>query len=454
MTATDYLDTFLNPHRIAIHRAILARLIPVWLLLSLILGGSAYWIESQRVNNTVLDLSMKAMQRFEQISPPALATPPAALNTQLDQLLRQTQFAGIRLYDVDHRLLTESWRLHANSKRIPLYAFSSERHPADNWHLPSSTMLPTPDSKHPEPARQTPLQIDHQYYVQSLHPLRDATGRLTGYMEVIYPLPAETAKVIGARIGDTLFMVLLVVALSSLALYPIIVALNRDSIRLSHNLLASNVELMRVLGSAIAKRDSDTDSHNFRVTLYAVELAQAMDRPSKEVIALMAGAFLHDVGKIGISDSILLKPGPLNPQEFEVMKTHVKIGLEIISEVKWLSLAEEVVACHHEKYDGSGYPFGLKGQQIPFNARLFAIIDVFDALTSKRPYKAAFPYETAIEMMLQDSGRHFDPLLLSHFITLAPVLYARYYQAETRSLRHKLSEIAVGKYFHQSNSAP
>lgn len=445
------LDTALNPHQISIHRAILARLIPVWLLLSLLLGGGAYWIESQRVNRFVLSLSIDAIQRFEpELQTDLPATPPARLKARLDALLQHTQFSGIRLYGPNRQLLNQSWHQPGLSRAIPLYDFAVKRQPTDGWHLPKPIgTLPLEDHILPGSRQQQALRIDQRFYVLSLQPLRDRNGQLQGYLEGIYQIAPETARAIGSRIGDTLIGVLLVITLASAALYPLIVSLSRDSIRLSHNLLASNVELMRVLGSAIAKRDSDTDSHNYRVTLYAIELAQAMQRPAREIIALMAGAFLHDVGKIGISDSILLKPARLTEEEFRVMKTHVNIGLEIIGEVKWLQLAEEVIACHHERFDGSGYPFGLQGQQIPFNARLFAIVDVFDALTSKRPYKEALPFELAMALMRKESGSHFDPQLFSQFSQLASTLYARYHQAETPALRRMLTDIAVGKYFRQ-----
>jgi HD-GYP domain-containing protein (c-di-GMP phosphodiesterase class II) len=204
-----------------------------------------------------------------------------------------------------------------------------------------------------------------------------------------------------------------------------------------------------VLGGAIAKRDSDTDSHNYRVTLYALALAEHLKRPQRENIALMAGAFLHDVGKIGIPDAVLLKPGKLDPQEFSIMKTHVNIGLEIIGEVKWLELAQEVVACHHERYDGSGYPGGLSAEQIPFNARLFSIVDVFDALTSKRPYKQAFTFERAMELMRGAYQAQFDPTIFQAFTSIAPALYQRLHQAQTAQLRKWLAE-ETEKYFRRS----
>jgi len=425
-----YLDNFLHPQRISLHRALLARLIPVWLLLSLLFGGATYWLEARQMEHFVTALAEQAVLRFQTGSSPSLLAQAPKQSPELGAMLRQTEFIGVRLYDAQRRLRLESWQ-SPDRALPPAVAQISHWFPAVGQNHYSS------------------LALNGRIYVDSLVPLVESNGTVYGYFEGIYPIAPQTASAFASRIRDILFGVLISCALSSLALYPVMLSLNRDTVRLSHSLLASNVELMRVLGSAIAKRDSDTDSHNYRVTLYAVALAEALKRPAHEIIALMAGAFLHDVGKIGITDRILLKPGALDAEEFTVMKTHVAIGLEIISEVKWLELAQEVVACHHERFDGSGYPRGLVGAQIPFNARLFAIIDVFDALTSVRPYKQAFPYEQAMAIMHQQNGQHFDPELLSAFSGIAATLYHRYNQAETAQLRTRLAR-ALEKYFRRA----
>jgi len=132
------------------------------------------------------------------------------------------------------------------------------------------------------------------------------------------------------------------------------------------------------------------------------------------------------VGKIGISDTILLKPAGLTAEEFAVMRTHVALGVEIIAPSRWLQAAREVVEFHHEKYDGSGYLQGLKGEAIPLNARIFALADVFDALTSRRPYKEPMPLEKALAIIAKDAGSHFDPVLAATFATVAPPLLERF----------------------------
>jgi HD-GYP domain-containing protein (c-di-GMP phosphodiesterase class II) len=451
LNSAAFLNLFLSPHHPSIHRAILSRLIPLWLLLSLLVGAATYWIESGRVNNYVLKQSREATQRFEHASKTySTDLDSPILKSKLDSLLEHTQFSGIRVYDARQKLRIESWRQPGIAEIVKTYPFPEKSEIHSGWRQETNYNITPLDGMIPVLSSQPYTQrVNDRFYVQSLLPITAPSGRRIGYMEGIYQLPPQAAEAIGSTIGDTLIGVLLVIALSTATLYPVIVALNRDSVRLTHNLLTSNIELMRVLGSAIAKRDSDTDSHNYRVTLYAVELAQAMNRPRREIIRLMAGAFLHDIGKIGISDTILLKPGKLSADEFATMKTHVDIGLDILKEVQWLDIARDVVSCHHERFDGMGYPYGKAGLDIPFNARLFAIIDVFDALTSARPYKDALPYEQAMEIMRRESGTHFDPQLFAFFETQALALYARYNQADTTTLRRQMTIQGIGKYFQQ-----
>jgi len=201
-----------------------------------------------------------------------------------------------------------------------------------------------------------------------------------------------------------------------------------------------------VLGNSIAKRDSDTDAHNYRVTLYAVHLAEAAGLDTESTRGLIKGAFLHDVGKIGIRDHILHKPGKLDDAEFEIMRTHVNQGLEIISRSSWLDDAIDVVGSHHAKFDGSGYTQQLQGEKLPLGARIFAITDVFDALTSRRPYKEPFSFEETMQILEQGRGTHFDPTLLDLFATLAEDLYQRYGGREDEQLPQELNQI-VQRYF-------
>lgn len=181
-----------------------------------------------------------------------------------------------------------------------------------------------------------------------------------------------------------------------------------------------NIEWLALVGKLIELRDPETNGHNLRVTLYSVMFAEALGMSSEAVVRIIKGALLHDIGKLVVPDHILGKPGPLNPEERKAMETHVQYGLDLVAQAEVLNEAVPVVAAHHERYDGSGYPLGLRGDEIPYEAKVFALIDVFDALTSQRCYKPAFSVTDALTLMIQERGSHFDPALFDRFICLAP----------------------------------
>ena len=178
------------------------------------------------------------------------------------------------------------------------------------------------------------------------------------------------------------------------------------------------IELIERLLRAAEFRDDDTGNHVTRIGAYAFELAKAVGFSSEFCDMLMYASMMHDMGKIGIPDSILLKPGKLDPEEWEKMKTHTDKGAEIMagSSFEVIKLAEQIALCHHERWDGSGYPRGLRGEEIPIGGRVTAICDVFDALLSDRPYKKAWPLEEVIEEIKRSSGTHFDPELVKVFL--------------------------------------
>ncbi len=243
-----------------------------------------------------------------------------------------------------------------------------------------------------------------------------------GFINIFYDVTDTAEELYHAVYKDT-FEVVFIIIVIFITIYPTILYLNKGLLLKTKELSQTNIEILKLLGSAIAKRDSDTDAHNYRVTLYSLMIGTFIGLPTEKIKALIQGAFLHDVGKIGISDTILLKPGKLTDDEFEIMKQHVSLGKDIIQNSKQLDDAKDVVEYHHEKYEGSGYLKGLKGEEIPMNARIFVIADVFDALTSERPYKEAFSYEKTKIMMQELSGKHFDPTLLDTFFDIVPELY-------------------------------
>jgi putative nucleotidyltransferase with HDIG domain len=199
-----------------------------------------------------------------------------------------------------------------------------------------------------------------------------------------------------------------------------------DNTSLFDDLQRSNVELSLAYDTtlegwsrALDLRDKETEGHTQRVTEVTMRLARAIGVSEAELVHLRRGALLHDIGKMGIPDSILLKPGPLTDWEWDIMRRHPVYAYELLSPISFLRPALEIPHYHHEKWDGTGYPSGLKGEQIPQAARIFAIADVWDALRSDRPYRLAWPEEKVREHILSLSGTHFDPKVVAAFMGLS-----------------------------------
>lgn len=168
-------------------------------------------------------------------------------------------------------------------------------------------------------------------------------------------------------------------------------------------------ETLEALGAALDLRDNETAGHSRQVTRYCLELARRVGGSGEKLKDIERGAYLHDIGKIGTPDAILLKPGKLTPEEREIMEQHARVGYELLSGIEFLQEAAKIVYTHQERYDGKGYPQGLAGEAIPLGARIFAVADTFDAMTSNRPYRKALPLATALEEIRNESGRQFDP---------------------------------------------
>jgi PAS domain S-box-containing protein len=198
-----------------------------------------------------------------------------------------------------------------------------------------------------------------------------------------------------------------------------------DNVGLFENLETANADLMQAYDStiegwsrAMELRDKETEGHTLRVTDLTLKLAVAMGLNSGEIIHIRRGALLHDIGKIGVPDGILLKPGPLTDDEWAVMRQHPQFAYDMLSPIIYLRPALDIPYCHHEKWDGTGYPRGLKGTAIPLAARIFAVVDVWDALTSDRPYRPAWSKEKALDYIREQAGKHFDPEVVSAFLRL------------------------------------
>jgi putative two-component system response regulator len=183
------------------------------------------------------------------------------------------------------------------------------------------------------------------------------------------------------------------------------------------HLLAAYEATIEGWSHALDLRDRETEGHSQRVTELTVKLAEALGMSEEEIMHLRRGALLHDMGKIGIPDAILHKPAALSDDEWTMMRKHPQFVYDMLYSVEYLRPALDIPYCHHEKWDGTGYPRGLKGEEIPMAARLFAVVDVWDALTSDRPYRPAWSEEQALTYIREQSGKHFDPQVVELFFS-------------------------------------
>lgn len=421
------------------HRRLALRLIAGGLLIAAILGGGVLWLDVERVDETILEMGITEAKHLSPHLPDDLNGLDEAGRIAVDSEL-ETFVSARALAHGGHFVIAEIYDMNRRSV--------GDAVAADVEQVESAIDL----SVHHFPAQGGAWYdkhlIDGQLYLQMVTPLNAEDGRQIGWFEGVYRIPRQTVmQVLKAGLRATALVVMAVMATTAL-LYPLLASLNAGLIARSRALLRANLGTLEALGSAIAKRDSDTNAHNYRVTLYAVRLAEAVGLTTAQIRALIKGAFLHDVGKIAIPDAVLLKPGKLDADEFAVMRTHVTHGLDIVRQFDWLADAAAVVGGHHEKVDGSGYPLGTAGDDIPRIARIFAIADVFDALTSRRPYKEPFPLERALAILTDSAGSHFDAALVSTFTALAPSLHGRLAELDEASLQDELRRLTES-YFSE-----
>jgi len=241
----------------------------------------------------------------------------------------------------------------------------------------------------------------------------------------IAPLVAKE-KLLGAlEIGHRAPMIMKTEWLKFLETLAGQTAIAIDNATLFADLQRSNKDLTQAYdttlegwSAALDLRDKETEGHTKRVTEMTVQLAERMGVGPHELIQIRRGALLHDIGKMGIPDRILLKPDPLTDEEWLIMHMHPTYAFQLLKPIAYLSLALDIPYCHHEKWDGTGYPRGLKGEEIPLAARIFSIGDVYDALTSNRPYRAAWPKDKALHHIQELSGSQFDPQVVEAFLKL------------------------------------
>ena len=245
-----------------------------------------------------------------------------------------------------------------------------------------------------------------------------AKGRVLGVLEIFHRSPLHPDE-------DWLDFLNIISGQTAIAI---------DSAMMFKELQRSNFELSLAYNATIDAwsrtldlRDKETEGHTRRVTDVTVQFAAMAGMKDVDLIHIRRGATLHDIGKVVIPDSILFKPGPLDHVEWETMRQHPKYAVDLLSPIKYLEPAMEIPHWHHEKWDGTGYPDGLGGEDIPYSARMFALADVYDALRSNRPYRCAWPKEDVVQYIESQSGKHFDPNLVPEFLNMVADGASRHY---------------------------
>ena len=396
----------------SIHFRALPGLILACLLLAAATGSLAYLFQLGRVDTHLLHLAQVESAHLLDAS---------ASNGDLDKgmsLLTQGQFLLARIYDPAGHLLGQAVSRQAD-RRLANYA--------------SPTPLPF-DLEH---ARSQRVRIDTVSVLELSLPLvRD--GHTWALLQGIYQASPANQKAIHDEILNGVALVVLAVLVTAIIVYRLTISLYRRLSRPSTTAQAGNLEVLEVVGNMIASRDAESSAHNYRVTLYALSLAHEAGLPESAMNGLIAGSFLHDIGKITVSDAILRKPQRLSESEVGEMRLHVRRGVDLVKRSRWLAEAREIIEFHHERFDGSGYPRGVGGERIPLAARIFAIAEVFDALTSVRPYKSAASLEDALEIITREAGRHFDPRLVADFLVIAADVHGKWQHAAEDVLRAAL----------------
>ncbi|WP_206529782.1 HD-GYP domain-containing protein [Brevibacillus sp. SYP-B805] len=255
-------------------------------------------------------------------------------------------------------------------------------------------------------------------------PIMEENGHLEGFVHVERNIAVEAAHTRGV-----ILLCMGAIALGALLLFLLLKRVydrSTDQIaeqaatvrRMLAETEQANAALLQALSNALDSRDNETNGHAFRVTAYTLRLARQMGVGEEQLPDIIRGSLLHDVGKIGVPDSILLKQGPLSKEEWIVMQSHVSVGYEMLKHIPFLAPALEIVRYHHEKWDGTGYPHGIAGEKIPLAARIFSLCDTYDAITSDRPYRKGRSHQEACDEIQRMAGTQFDPAVVEAFLRI------------------------------------
>ncbi len=430
----------MNPR--TVHRKLVVRISVTACIIALFFGFGAWHYEKKDIGEEIL---LRAENGFKMLNnqirnlfddPNGLN--PSTIQHKLVQMMSERRminlgmFVWIGIYDLDgKRIAKVRDNTYEHMESVEKLAGKLQDHILSHRHLKFEV-----------------IDLKGIPYVRIISPIKNSLNELSAYGETVFAVSSDTLESLRKRAINSALLAMFVVIMTTALLYPVIINLLKRVSSLSERLFEANLEILKVLGSAVAKRDSDTDAHNYRVTIISVKLAERCGLPSRDIRRLIKGAFLHDVGKIGIEDEILHKPGPLTEDEFQLMKKHVAYGIDIVDKAEWIKEAVDVVGYHHEKYDGSGYDSGIEGGGVPKIARIFAIADVFDALSSRRPYKEPYSFDETLDIIRAGRGTHFDPSLVDTFESMARSVYEDYAGKEDEQLQEELKMI-LEKYFYE-----
>ncbi len=407
-----------------IHALLIKRLTAVCLLTMLLVVSATCYLEYRRLEQVLIHYAAKEATLFvplflEQHNNHSAGEKVAATPEFYDSIAH-TSFIDVRLSSPDGTVFFEKSR--ANAELV------EQRFEGRSAHLDPGG----------EPTGSW-LFADKRIYLKTVLPVRGLQDDdILGHLQALYRSSLEDTRAIGWRFLWSCLIGAGAVILCGLLMYPGLIFFHNRLIRSSSDLNLANNFLLTRLGTALAKSDVGVADHSQRVLIYGIRLAERHKLSRDKIRSFVQGVLLHDIGMLDIDVSLLLKQGPLDKKELSLVRDHVKNGVAQIKRYRWLKDGLHVVRCHHEKYDGSGYPAGLSHDKIPLEARIFAIVDAFDAITTQRPYRQPQELERALAILEQDSGSHFDPVLLAPFIEMAPQLHGIVSKLEGKALEKEV----------------
>ena len=410
-----------------IHSLLIKRILGVCMLTTVVVLGGTCYLEVKQLRNTLISDAAKEARIFvplflEQHNNHS-AEEKVAVPAEFYNAVAHTSFVDVQLFTADGLVFFEKSRGHATqiNQRFQdkAVSFDPVDEPQGSW-----------------------LIADKRIYLKTLIPLAGLQNDdVIGHVSALYRSSLDDTRAIVFRLLLSCLIGAGSVWLCGAVMYPGLVFFQNRLMKSSSELNLANNFLLKQLGSALAKGDVGDPHHNQRLLIYGVRLAEKQKLSRTQIRNLIQGVFLHDLGMLPLDTGILLKRGPLDEKERALVQIHVKNSVAQIKTYRWLRDGLEVVRSHHEKYDGSGYPGGLSHEKIPLEARIFAIVDAFDALTSRRPYRQAAEVDQAITVLEQGSGSHFDPVLLAPFVEMAPQLFTIVSKLEGKSLEREVQGV-------------